>query len=258
MKIVMDEKQKHRLVGLAVVVSIGIIFVPAMIKKSSQKLEDNFSVSIEMPKKPKAPDVAVKDEEALFKTIKVARVKLPDVPAEKQLPQLVQAEPIKIEDEVTRAALQQAKNQVTREAPVLAVAEVKKPVVVAATKPAPVKIKPVPKVAAKPVARPKQITPKVAVKKPLAPVVRKQPQPRQPMYAVQLASFSNLSNAQALVSRLNARGYKASYIRLATSQGPVYKVYAGHSPRKNDVVQLKVQLASSMQLYGFVVNTGVS
>lgn len=78
------------------------------------------------------------------------------------------------------------------------------------------------------------------------------------MYAVQLASFSQLSNAQALVGKLNSKGYKAKFIRTSGKQGPVYKVYAGHSPRKVDALKLKSQLASAMQLNGFVVNTGVS
>ena len=34
MKLVLDERIKHRLVGIAVILSIGIIFTPALFKKS--------------------------------------------------------------------------------------------------------------------------------------------------------------------------------------------------------------------------------
>ena len=36
MKLVIDEKVKHRLVGLAVILSMGIIIAPAVLKKSQQ------------------------------------------------------------------------------------------------------------------------------------------------------------------------------------------------------------------------------
>jgi DedD protein len=78
------------------------------------------------------------------------------------------------------------------------------------------------------------------------------------LYAVQLASFSKLANAQALVTKLQRKGYKANYVKTVARNGTIYKVYAGHSPVKSDVVKLKTQLASAMQMNGFVVNTGVS
>ena len=70
MKLVMDEKLKHRLIGLAVIISLGAIFAPAMMKKSSQRLESNFSVNVKLPPKPLAPDVVMTDEKEMFKTIK--------------------------------------------------------------------------------------------------------------------------------------------------------------------------------------------
>ena len=38
MKFVMNEQLKHRLTGLVVLLSLGVIFVPAMIKKSTRHL----------------------------------------------------------------------------------------------------------------------------------------------------------------------------------------------------------------------------
>lgn len=249
MKLVMDEKLKHRLIGLSVILSLGAIFLPAMMKKSSQRLESNFSVNVTLPPKPVAANVVITDEEKMFKTIKVATLRA--TPAVKPAPVNLDKD-----DFITQAPLHNdviAKVEpvaVSIEKPLeLALANaaqnaVKTQVSLAANKPA----KPVAKVAVKAVQSPRAVV-KVAAKQPAA---------KNDVYAVQLASFSKLSNAQALVTRLQSKGYKANYSRIATRNGVIYKVCAGHSPIKNNVVKLRTQLASAMQLNGFVVNTGVS
>src|SRR3990167_10861277 len=79
MKVVIDEKVKHRFVGIAVILSIGIVFAPAILKKSQQRLEDTVSLSVKLPPKPVLPQVSVRDPKALFQTVKVARVEVPSV-----------------------------------------------------------------------------------------------------------------------------------------------------------------------------------
>lgn len=83
MKLVIDEKLKHRLVGVAVVLSLGAIFLPAMMKKSSQRLENHFSVKVQLPPKPTTPNVAITNEKEMFETIKVAKVEIPSAPGQK-------------------------------------------------------------------------------------------------------------------------------------------------------------------------------
>lgn len=245
MKLVMDEKLKHRLIGLAVIISLGAIFAPAVMRKSSQHLENNFSVNVTLPPKPVAPNVAVTDEKDLFKTIKIARVTIPSVPEEKNSSELVKAEPIK-SDQVLSAK----ESVVAQIAPELKLASVKHAVNESAKKTVQLAaIQPVKKAVT--VALKQKVVAKVAMN-------RAKPLMKQEVYAVQLASFSQLSNAQALVNRLHSKGYKASFTKTTGKQGAVYKVYAGHSPRKNEVAKLKTQLASAMQLNGFIVNTGVS
>lgn len=39
MKLIMDEKVKHRLIGLAVIISLGAIFAPALIKNQAKALK---------------------------------------------------------------------------------------------------------------------------------------------------------------------------------------------------------------------------
>ncbi|MGC1182267.1 SPOR domain-containing protein [Legionella sp.] len=192
MKLVMNEKLKHRLVGFLVILSLGVIFLPAMMKKSSHHLESNFSVKVQLPPKPIPPQVAIIDEERMFKNIKVARADIP------------QASEIKVQS-----------NSIKENT----VAFVSKPMVA-------------------------NVASKSTVKREI--------------YAVQLASFSQLENARALINKLQKKGYKANYTCVNNRKGAVYKVYVGHSPIKDNVVKLKNQLASVMQLNGFVVNTGVS
>lgn len=259
MKLVIDEKLKHRIIGVAVIISLGAIFAPAMMKKSSQNMESNYSVRVKLPSKPEEPNVAITDEKEVFKTIRISKVDIPEVSAESQLPKLAKAEaihsdivaqhempsikqpntdtnfevmPVASNDNVSNT-VKQSVQVVTKTKSVVATNKAFK-------KPAVVVSKPKPQVAMN--SRPTPSKPAV----------------RADIYAVQLASFSQLSNAQALVNKLKNKGYKANFARVASRSGVIYKVYAGHSPRKDEVVRLKTQLASAMQLNGFVVNTGVS
>lgn len=243
MKLVMDEKLKHRLIGLAVVISIAAIFAPAIMRKSSQRLEGNFSENITLPIKPKAPNVVITDEKDVFKTIKVARIELPSETSETQLPEVAKAESIQKQREL--------------ESNVVEVAQVNP-----TAKPLPLTLKEQPKAASKNIDRPIK-TPANAyaavLAKPKTPTkVAAKNLSKKEMYSVQLGSLSKLSNAQVLVNRLKAKGYKAKVVKVATSHGAVYKVFAGQLPHKEEALRLRTQLASSMRINGFVVNTGVS
>ena len=279
MKLVIDEKLKHRLIGMAVIISLGAIFAPAMMKKSSQTMDTNYSVRVKLPVKPEEPSIAIADGKEVFKTIKLARVNVPPVSEESQLPGIAKADVLHEELvtlnelpslgrnesssslEPVQLALDKAAKNTVKAATQIALRTVEpevKPTVLSST----TKLKQMKR--AKPiVASSSQKTPakhsvNVVSKSVIYhSAVRKTPV-RGPVYAVQLASFSRLANAQALVNRLHRKGYKASYIRVATKSGISYKVYAGHSPRKTEAVRLKTQLANAMQLDGFVVNTGVS
>lgn len=255
MKLVIDEKLKHRLIGIAVIISIAAIFAPAVMKKSSQNLE-NYTVQVKLPSKPSAPNVVLSDEKEVFKTIKVAKIQLPAVSAESQLPELAKAEMVRSDNIATHEAPVIAKPEVAvnQESIDLALNEAAKNAVVQvaankkpATKPVPVVAarKPQPKFQPKPTAA-------IAVQSASKSAVQSN------IYAVQLASFSQFNNAQSLVSKLKNKGYQANFKRVANRQGVVYKVYVGGSKNKTDALRLKTQLATAMQLNGFIVNTGVS
>ncbi|WP_058534892.1 SPOR domain-containing protein [Legionella saoudiensis] len=278
MKLVMDEKLKHRLVGISVVLSLGAIFLPAMMKKSSQRLENSLSVNVQLPPKPIAPNVAVTDEEQMFKTIKIAKVNIKSAVSQKTVKEdfiasapvhekpsipvaKIEPAPAVIEKPIELALNNAAQASVHKEIKVVQ-AKIEKNTVRSiepVAKPAAPIAKPV-QVAAQQVIKPKPevVKPKIQTKPVVAQAVVRKPTVKRDIYALQLASFSKLGNAEALVRKLQGKGYKASYTRVAGRNGTIYKVYVGHSPIRDNVVKLKTQLASAMQLNGFVVNTGVS
>lgn len=72
-------------------------------------------------------------------------------------------------------------------------------------------------------------------------------------YVVQLASFSQMANAKSLVSQLRQQGFKANYAKSTNKNGAIYKVLVGELKEIHDAQHLQKQLASSLQLHGFVV-----
>ncbi|MBA2650564.1 MAG: SPOR domain-containing protein [Legionella sp.] len=244
MKLVMDEKLKHRLIGVAVIISLGAIFAPAIFRKSTHNLE-NINVRIAVPPKPSAPNVAIRHDEDLFKTIKIAKVDLSDDLTVKQASEIAQAERLSSE---LPAAPQVAKTDLGIKAEPLKIASndlEKKAILKTITK-----VVPQPKSHAVLVATYKM--------KPKTAAIRPAPSLKKDAYTVQLASFSKLANAQELINRLQAKGYKANLTKISGRQGLIYKVSVGKASNKNSALQLKNQLASVVRLNGFVVNTGIS
>lgn len=255
MKLVMDEKLKHRLIGLAVIISLGAIFAPAVVRKSSQRVEHKYSVNIKLPPKPIAPNVAAADEKELFKTVKVAKVNVQAVAENKSDNQLVKAMPIKsqqvavnTESQLTKIiehskpkvmthAMQEAAKLASKRAVTIASLETNSAKQVAAV-----------------AAREKSSAQSIRI----ATKAKATQKAAKAVYAVQLASFSQKSNARSLVDKLHKKGYKASFAAVASAKGTVYKVYAGRTATRDEAQKLKTHLAGSMQLDGFVVNAGVS
>ncbi|MFC3907585.1 SPOR domain-containing protein [Legionella dresdenensis] len=232
MKLVMDERIKHRLVGLAVILSIGAIFAPVIMKKSSQRME-HMTVSIKLPPKPELPKVAMPDEEKMFKAVKVAHVNIQKV--QEELPSVIaKAEPLTPMNTTTarQIANPEPLKIIPAEQPVLALQKTKPAIKVAQKPEKPVAIKLPVKPAAKPVA--------------------------QNGYAVQLATFSQRNNANALVNKLKSKGFKVAVNTVTTKTGTVYKVVVGQEIQREKAKALQQKLASVMQIQGFVVPTRIS
>tara|TARA_R110002126_G_scaffold273866_1_gene418587 strand:+ start:109655 stop:110335 length:681 start_codon:yes stop_codon:yes gene_type:complete len=225
MNISIDERTKHRLTGLVVILAVAIIFVPAMVKKSNQRLEENIHVSVQLPPKPSAPKIAIADKEAVFESVKIAEVTLPVTQKPAHVSQIARAEGL------------QLKTPEKKTVPVLS-----KPVVAKA------KIKPKPikqaEAAPKPVVTPAKIA--------------KLDKDMSQAYAVQLASFSSQDNAEKLVYHLRDHGYKAHYHASTQGNNALYKVIVGQLDDRNDAYALQEKLSESLKLNGFVVKRGAT
>lgn len=216
MKFVMDERLKHRLTGLVVILSIVVIFLPAMMKTTNKRLEEKVSFSVRLPAKPTPPKVLVTQEKEVFRSVKIAKANVPSFPQDKPN-RLVKAEPISLTS--------------------------KMPAVIAVNKqPILAKVESIVRPALKKAAAPRKLA-QAAVTG-----VKKE------VYKVQLASFSQQSNAKILVARLRSQGYKATY----NKAGTYYKVVVGQLDQRQDAVHLQKTLASKLNLNGFIIKTGVS
>jgi DedD protein len=231
-----DERTKHRLTGLVVIAAVAIIFVPAMIKKSNQRLEENIHLSVQLPPKPSAPKVTVAEKKAVFETVKVAKMEVPVAAEPARVSRLARVDgphlkPVqKIEQ----------KPDVPRDVP-MAESTAPKEQSVVFTKVEPVAVNPV-KIATVPT------TFKPEIKKSLTAEA----------YAVQLASFTVQRNAENLVSRLRSQGYKARYHTIKSAAGDnFYKVTVGQLNARADARALKEKLSNTTQLEGFVVKRDV-
>ena len=227
MKFLFDQRLKHRIIGAVVIASIAAVFLPAMMKKSNYSFDQSTSVSIHLPANPKLPEVAVKDEKALFQTVKVAHVELPTIQETAKLPNNIRAQPIS--DFALQKEPNLAKPELLSQPAVKSVAIIKKPAVT--------------KVAAA----------KVAVTKPNKKVMQAiiATSSNADLYGVQLASFSQVANAQLLVNKLRGKGYQASYSK--SKNGNLYKVVVGGLKQKQDAISLQKKLSSNLQLNGFIV-----
>lgn len=77
MKWVINDRLKHQLVGMIVVLALIVIFFPALMKHSNQRFDEKMSLSFQLPKKPDIPNVSLVDKKHMFKELKIATVSLP-------------------------------------------------------------------------------------------------------------------------------------------------------------------------------------
>lgn len=258
MKLVLNEKLKHRLVGLGVVLSLSAIFLPTIMKKSNQSLDDSLHVRVKLPPKPTSPQVAVADEEQLFKTIKLSQIKkAAHDPSNQDDPDFILNE-LPSSKEPATMSLAIAPSAVSQAGEQIALAENKHPTVAAHSNKHNVNknLKQLKLARSAPSKTLKKNNSHKAIAKNVIIPVKNAP--KHDLYSVQLASFSQLSNAQVLVRKLQQKGYQATYLKAPGSKNTIYKVFVGRSPDKNKALKIKTQLASSMQLHGMIITNGVS
>lgn len=263
MNLAIDERTKHRLTGLAVIMAVAIIFVPAMLKKSNQRLEENIHLSVQLPPKPQAPKVNVAEKEAVLETVKVAKLPMPKKISPVPASQIARIEPLTDKPKSVQVASLQTN----------AADPVPTPL------PHPPRPKPHPHPHPKPSGNPavaetreimeavRQEIEREAKRETVSPVLRKEvkeasaykpkpvltPRPVVEAYAVQLASFTVQKNAESLVERLRDQGYKARYRKISSEDGTLYKVTVGQLDDKADASALKKKLSETTNMNGFVV-----
>lgn len=248
MKLLLNEKIKHRLVGLGIVLSICAILLPAVMKKSSQGLENSLNVKVKLPAKPQQPVVEMADEDQMFETIQVRHQKaLADDLRPSHTDIKISTHPNSLEAENLESVA--VKPAVNAAETTMRIASIEK---LASTVDESNKLL---NSADKKITRThlpihKKIASQSKTKKQL--VTRKE------LYIVQLASFSQLNNAQSLVKKLQQQGYQANYLKTKNGKNAIFKVVVGRSTDKSTALKLKSQLAHSMHINGFVVNSKVS
>ena len=230
MKFLLDQRLKHRVIGGVVIASLAAVFLPAMMKQSNYRFDQSTSVAIRLPPKPVAPKVAVKDEKQLFSTVNTPKVSIPKVTETAQLPTMIHAESISSAAKID---------------PVLAKHDLVSSPAVTKVAAAPVPAAP----------KPKAIVAKKIGKKAETVAVKSV---QKGAYVVQLASFTQQNNAKLLVNKLRSKGYNANYLTSASKSGSIYKVVVGGLKHREEALNLQKKLASSLQLNGFVIKTGVS
>lgn len=236
MKITINERVKHRIIGLAVILSLVAIFAPAIMKKSLRSFDDNLNISVVLPPKPATPNVSILEEKALFKTTKLARVEIPPVPKINSTASLDKAESIVPNNNlVSLPAIPAMGKQELKQSPSNSFPESKKKRIAQA--------------------------PVVDLSHPEANEVTHQSLPIKSAkndYVVQLGTFSQLENAEALVSKLHRKGYKANYSKVLIHEKVYYKVLVGQATVKEEAKNLQKQLADAVQINGIVVLNKVS
>jgi DedD protein len=279
MKLTMDERVKHRMVGLAVILSVVAIFLPAILKRTNQPFDNMSRVSVRLPTKPAMPEVQMVEEARLFKTIKVAHVQVQRVPTQAQV--AVVSKPVSLAKkesspriEVAQVNLPKAhsegntghkmqnatKHVEASKASLSHSRRIETALRASVLPPAP-QITKRNDVAAKLTVRhapqPASVHQLAHLSSAPAAIEKSLLTKNRNAFAVQVANFSSLENATTLTSKLKAKGFKAHYTRIHSSRGVNYKVLVGHSIKRDDVVRIQQALASQLQLKGFVVDAEV-
>lgn len=236
MKFTMDEAMKHRVVGIAVIVSIALVFLPAMIKKNNQRLEEK-KIAVELPAKPPQPQMVEVNEPKVFAETKVAHVDLDTQHVLSETEEQINQHPISEPKSIQKYA--QVSSPIGHEKIIAKAKDVVHPI----QKKEDQTIKP--KVAKKTVK--KTI---VSAKKKVHNVHAKASSSLT--YAIQVGVFSERTNAQTFQKELGKKGYRSRLVKTSIHGKPAVKVLIGNLASADAAQQLKSKLASEKNIKGFV------
>lgn len=250
----MDDKVKHRIVGVIVIAAFLVIIVPALIKNVSVRdgqPENQRLVSVSSGVSQREPET--------FQTSQIAQVSL-DHPTETGEMPAIQPMATSLPAPVAATSSNTLPETSTPvPAPVVAPAPAQpqptpaqsQPAVKQMSKPA----APAPAVTSVKKAAPKTVT--VVAKPVVKPVVKPivAPMTRPINFCIQLGTFSSVQNAQALVKRLHANGFyaaKSSTITLPNGQ-KMERVTICRAMTRSQAMMMRAHLARMMNTNVIVI-----
>ena len=264
MKFSMDESMKHRVIGITVIISIAAVFLPAMLKKNSQRM-DSHEIAIHLPPKPEKIEADNVDEEQVFKSVKVAHVELPAVDTHR-----TDVEEKETSYNDSPEPLQTVENVSQEEETVLSLNSTE-PSIPASSIPSSTgqdNSKSQLKTEDKPLRKTAQVKPhphrektntaSVSSVQAKSSSVKKAPKTATiPLYAVQMGVFSDKKNAQKFINILKNKGFSGNQSVVYKGTKKVYKVTVGNSADRVQAEKLKQLLLTQTRIKGFIVEKGV-
>jgi DedD protein len=246
----MDEKLKHRLIGLAVIISLFIIVIPFFIKKNQPDLTDLATLNIEQPTAaPTKPDLAMEPVTIDFAAAQVAQVDVNSTPARAKpapTPTMVASVPTK------KIKPERETLPIYQEEETMLPSDVDPDYIPGEIMPIePMQLGPVaPESADEPMPTDPGISPQ-RVNEELSSDARPKPQGE---WIVQLGSFANRTNADALLAKLQKQGFNAFIESTANSQGSrINRILVGPQVNKQQAQQTAQALEQAVQLKGIVI-----
>ena len=221
------EQAKYRLTGGIVLILIAVVVMPNLMRKSNQRFEENLSMHLQVPPRPASPSLNIPTAHQVFKKIKPVEVDAPKVARREVKINLDKAHHLNYASYVSH--LPEA--EVIEQKSIEKSATFTKPQNKATTQTANLNLD----------------------AKKIAPVKQDDVTKR---YAVQLASFSHVENANFLIKRLKKLGYEAQFSELTGKSGPIYQVSVGKLSDRQKAIALQKQLAQNLQIEGLIITKG--
>jgi DedD protein len=218
------EQAKYRLTGGIILILIAVVVMPNLMRKSNQRFEENLSMHLQVPPRPASPSLNIPTAQQVFKKIKPVDVDAPKVAKREVQMNLDKAHHLNYASyvsDIPEPVESEHQTKIVKSQPVI---QKKAPEV------------------------------KIAV------VPKKPEQPKQDvenkLYAVQLASFSHVENANFLIQRLKKLGYNPQFSQLSGKSGPIYQVSVGKLSDRQKAIALQKQLAQNLQIEGLIITKG--
>lgn len=236
----MDERMKQRAVGAAVLAALAIIFIPMALDFSKEKGQESVDLTLPPPPEGEYKTVTIPMNEWSDKSVA-------DIVPERSLPEADSADEI-LDAEVVTPAVPVAV------APKAIIVQPEPPAVETSATPPPVQQQAVKPTESKPAAPPASVASAPAA--PLKVVPKPQlagPTTGAKAWAVQVGSFSQRKNAEALRNRLRKMGYPAFVTSSEADGKTIVRVRIGPELARVEADRIKSEIERQLKLQAMVV-----